>query len=108
MAFVTQRMEGLVTSRPSNVPTQAKIEMWDGYLANGANFDAGDDQDDPNVREERLRKEAEIFGLLNAEGVAKRLGFGSGSIAEEILEEEEEEDFLSDIMRNVGFADMTI
>ncbi|KAJ7912843.1 hypothetical protein B0H13DRAFT_1874427 [Mycena leptocephala] len=100
VTFAAQRMEGPVTSRPSNVPIQAEIDMWDGYLANSASFDAGDDQDDPDVYEERLRKEAEVFGLLNAEAVAKRLGFGSGSVAEEILEEEEEEDFLSDIMRN--------
>ncbi|KAJ6607323.1 hypothetical protein B0H10DRAFT_2227986 [Mycena sp. CBHHK59/15] len=98
-------MDGPVTSRPSNVPTQAEIDMWDGYLANGASFDAGDDQDDSNVREERLRKEAEVFGLLNAEAVAKRLGFGSGKVAEEILEEEEE-DFLSDIMRNADIHHM--
>ncbi|KAJ6483374.1 hypothetical protein C8R45DRAFT_1062899 [Mycena sanguinolenta] len=105
LTFAAPHMEGPVTGRPSNIPTQAEIDMWDGYLANGADFDAGQDQDDPNVREERLRNEAEVFGLLNAETVAKRLGFGGGSIAEEMLEEEEEEDFLSEIMRNAALED---
>lgn len=99
--FTAQHLDGPVTGR-SNVRTQAEVEMWERYATDGAQFDAGDAQEDPDARHEQLRQQAEVFGLLNPEGVAKRLGFGGGDVAEEILGEEEEEDFLSEIMRHAG------
>ncbi|KAJ6612184.1 hypothetical protein B0H10DRAFT_2177449 [Mycena sp. CBHHK59/15] len=63
--------------------------MWDGYLANGASFDAGDDQT-TLMCAKRVEERGGGIRLLNAEAVAKELGFGSGK------------DFLSDIMRNAA------
>jgi hypothetical protein len=76
--------------------------MWDQYQAHGANFEAGEDHADETVELERLRGQAEVFGLLNAEGVARKLGFGSRDVGDDILDEEEEEDFLSEIMSKAG------
>ncbi|KAJ6623228.1 hypothetical protein B0H10DRAFT_1786753 [Mycena sp. CBHHK59/15] len=72
--------------------------MWDQYKTSGANFDAGDDEMDVGVEHERLRKQAETFGLMNAEATARKLGFGTGGVGEDILGDEEEEDFLSELM----------
>ncbi|KAJ7798697.1 hypothetical protein B0H14DRAFT_2617681 [Mycena olivaceomarginata] len=72
------------------------------YRANGADFDAGDSTEDPGVQQRDLQSQADVFGLMNAEAVAQRLGFGNGDIAEEILAEEEELDFLGEILRSVG------
>ncbi|KAJ6599628.1 hypothetical protein B0H10DRAFT_2322823 [Mycena sp. CBHHK59/15] len=50
LVFAAQRMEGPVTGHSSDAPTQAEIEMWDEYHANGASFDAGEEKNDPNVQ----------------------------------------------------------
>jgi chitinase len=76
--------------------------MWARYEADGAEFDAGNDAADMNVHHARLQKQAEVFGLLDAEGVAKALGFGGDDVAKELLAEDDEEDFLSGIMANIG------
>lgn len=83
-------------------PSAAETEMWDDYALNGAVFDAGDDADDPHIRHERLREESRIFGLWNPEATAKQLGMGDEDIAAGILGEDEEDDFLAEIMRAVG------
>ncbi|KAJ7501671.1 hypothetical protein B0H11DRAFT_1855349 [Mycena galericulata] len=103
VAFAPQQIHGPITvgaAGSSNHRSEEEIEMWGNYNAHGANFDAGDDEADPQPQYERLRAEAEVFGLRNAEVVAKRLGFGGTDVDEEILAEEEEEDFFSEIMRN--------
>ncbi|KAJ6606724.1 hypothetical protein B0H10DRAFT_2178638 [Mycena sp. CBHHK59/15] len=82
-----------------------EFEMWDQYQTLGANFDAGDDEMDAGVAHERLRKQADVFGLMNPEGVAKKLGFGASDILEDILGEEEEEDFLSEIMSKAALQE---
>lgn len=94
---------GPIAAGASNGRSLAEIEMWQEYDTHGANFDAGEDQADPHAQHERLRREADIFGLMNAEAVARKMGFGDIDIeAEETLREEEEEDFLGEIMRNAG------
>jgi hypothetical protein len=89
-------------SSSSGLPSAAEVEMWARYKADGAEFDAGNDAADVNVHHARLQKQAEVFGLLDAEGVAKALGFGGDDVAKELLAEDDEEDFLSGIMANIG------
>ncbi|KAJ7093592.1 hypothetical protein C8R44DRAFT_749956 [Mycena epipterygia] len=72
--------------------------MWDQYKTYGADFEAGEDEMDLDVEQGRLRKQADVFGLMNAEAVARKLGFGTDDVGEDILGDEEEEDFLSEIM----------
>ncbi|KAJ7767878.1 hypothetical protein DFH07DRAFT_866840 [Mycena maculata] len=79
--------------------------MWSQYEEYGANFDAGEEQADMDVEYERLRKQADVFGMMNAEAMARKLGFGGGDVGDDILGEEEEEDFLSEIMRNAALED---
>ncbi|KAJ7844014.1 hypothetical protein B0H14DRAFT_2585438 [Mycena olivaceomarginata] len=83
----------------------AEIEMWDRYATDGAQFDAGNDQSDGDVELERLRRQGEVFGLMNAEAMARKLGFGSSNVGNDILGEEEEEDFLSEIMANAALEE---
>ncbi|KAJ6614901.1 hypothetical protein B0H10DRAFT_2191282 [Mycena sp. CBHHK59/15] len=70
----------------SHKPSLAETEMWENYALNGADFDAGDDTEDPHVRHEQL-------------------GLGDEDVAAQILEEDEEEDFLAEIMRNAGLEE---
>ncbi|KAJ6608198.1 hypothetical protein B0H10DRAFT_2194544 [Mycena sp. CBHHK59/15] len=44
-------------------------------------------------------------GNTNAEAVASKLGFGGRDVEEEIMGEDEEEDFLSEIMRNAALEE---
>ncbi|KAJ6622069.1 hypothetical protein B0H10DRAFT_2214671 [Mycena sp. CBHHK59/15] len=99
--FGSQQIHGpIAAAGSSNHRSEEEIELWDKYRTYGADFDAGDDEADPQPQYERLRAEAEVFGLMNAEVVAKRLGFGGTDVGDEILAEEEEEDFFSELMRN--------
>jgi hypothetical protein len=72
--------------------------MWEDYRINGADFSAGDNVEKPEMREQQLRKEAETFGLWNPEATARKLGFG----VEDTVEEDEEDDWLAEVIRNVG------
>ncbi|KAJ7471635.1 hypothetical protein B0H11DRAFT_1867347 [Mycena galericulata] len=76
--------------------------MWRDYEISGADFSAGDDPEDPRILHERLRKEADSLGVLNPDAVATELGFGNADVGTQILEEDEEDDFLSEIMANAG------
>ncbi|KAF7372102.1 hypothetical protein MVEN_00068900 [Mycena venus] len=89
----------------SGGPSLAEREMWEDYAANGANFDAGDDVEDSHVRLKRLREEASIFGLWNPDKAARELGLGDEDVAGQILEQDEEEDFLADILRIAGMEE---
>jgi hypothetical protein len=89
-------------AQSSHVGGMAETEMWVRYRENSADFDAGDSTEDPGVQQRHLQSQANVFGLMNAEAVAQRLGFGKGDIAEEILAEEEELDFLGEILHSVG------
>ncbi|KAJ7786807.1 hypothetical protein B0H14DRAFT_2630140 [Mycena olivaceomarginata] len=93
-------------SLSSSLPSAAEVEMWARYEANGANFDAGNNAGnnaaDVNVHHAQLQKQAEVFSLLDAEGVAKALGFGGNDVMKELLAKDDEEDFLSGIMANIG------
>ncbi|KAJ6779200.1 hypothetical protein DFH09DRAFT_1325131 [Mycena vulgaris] len=77
-------------------------EMWEEYTANGANFSAGDDMEDVHTRHEQLRKEADSLGFWNPKAVARGLGFGDADVEGQMLAEDEDEDFLSEIMRTAG------
>ncbi|KAJ7229612.1 hypothetical protein C8J57DRAFT_1251802 [Mycena rebaudengoi] len=78
----------------------AEAEMWREYEENGADFSAGDDAGDDGVRQQQLHTEAESFGLLDPEAAARKLGFGGVDLGAKILAEDE--DFLSEIMRNTA------
>ncbi|KAJ7860659.1 hypothetical protein B0H14DRAFT_2576442 [Mycena olivaceomarginata] len=88
-------------SLSSGLPSAAEVEMWARYEANGANFDTGNNAADVNVHHAQLQKQAEVFSLLDAEGVAKALGFGGNDVMKELLAEDAEEDFLSGITANI-------
>ncbi|KAJ6629915.1 hypothetical protein B0H10DRAFT_1939539 [Mycena sp. CBHHK59/15] len=90
----------IASGSSSRGPSLAETEMWEEYALNGADFDAGDDTEDPHVQHEKLREEARTFGLWNPDGVARQLGLGDEDVAAQILEDDGEEDFLAEIMRN--------
>ncbi|KAJ7284566.1 hypothetical protein C8J57DRAFT_1709000 [Mycena rebaudengoi] len=90
------------TSSGLHARSEAEVEMWEAYESTGAAFSAGEDPDDTHIHHKRLREEVESFGVQNPEAAARNLGFGDGDVAAEMLAEDEEEDFLSEIMRNAG------
>jgi hypothetical protein len=96
--FVAPHFPGPVAGTSSTQISEAEKDMWEDYRINGADFKAGEDVEQPEVREQQLRKEAEIFGLWNPEATAKKLGFG----VENPDGEDEEDDWLAEIIRNVG------
>ncbi|KAJ7659979.1 hypothetical protein B0H17DRAFT_1163121 [Mycena rosella] len=79
--------------------------MWADWDAKGAQFSAGDDIDEAHAQRERLREGVDSFGFWNPEAVARGLGFGDADVEGQILAEDEEEDFLSEIMRNAGLEE---
>lgn len=97
----TQLVNGPIAAASSRVMSEAEAEMWADYRMNGAEFSAGDEPDKPEAMEQQLRQEAEIFGLWNPDAMARKLGFGDDDQAGSI-EEDGEDDFLADILRNVG------
>jgi hypothetical protein len=77
--------------------------MWREYEQNGANFTAGDEEDDVAAMHRRLAEQVDVFGLLDSEETAVRLGFEEDNdIAKELLDIESEEDFLAEIVANAG------
>ncbi|KAF8146523.1 hypothetical protein K438DRAFT_1990534 [Mycena galopus ATCC 62051] len=92
------------TARPSSVPSasEAEADMWADWERSGAAFSAGDDIEDRRLRHEQLRKDADSFGFWNPEAVARDLGFGNATVEGQILDEDEEDDFLSEIMRQAA------
>ncbi|KAJ6591419.1 hypothetical protein B0H10DRAFT_2179282 [Mycena sp. CBHHK59/15] len=83
----------------------AEEDMWKDYETSSADFSAGNNTEDPPVQHGDLRKEADLLGLWNPEAVARSLGFGNPDVEGQILAEDEEEDFLSEIMCNAGIED---
>ncbi|KAJ7239672.1 hypothetical protein C8J57DRAFT_1564739 [Mycena rebaudengoi] len=75
------------------------MEMWADYEMNGARFDAGEEPEDQRARWEQLGREADSFGLWDPGAAARRLGFGDENLD---IAEDEEEDFLAEIMRKAG------
>ncbi|KAJ7871947.1 hypothetical protein B0H14DRAFT_2570456 [Mycena olivaceomarginata] len=76
-------VRGLVASASSSRgPSLAEREMWEDYALNGADFDAGDDAEDDDVRLRRLREEASIFGLWNPDKAARQLGLREDAVAQ--------------------------
>lgn len=86
----------------SNGPSLAEREFWDDYAVNGADFSAGDPADDSDIQIGRLREQVGAFGLWNPEKAARQLGFGDEDVAGQILNVDEEEDFLAEIIRAAG------
>ncbi|KAJ6556090.1 hypothetical protein B0H19DRAFT_1262201 [Mycena capillaripes] len=102
--FTTQHAPGPLAAASSSVISEEESELWAGYRVNGAEFSAGYDVDDPEARHGQLREESKCFGLWNPDATARRLGFWDGEVTEGI-EEDEEDDYLREIMRNAGFPD---
>jgi hypothetical protein len=96
--FVAPHFPGPVAGTSSTQISKAERDMWEDYIINGADFSAGDNMEKPEMREQQLRKEAETFGLWNPEATARKLGFG----VENTVEEDEEDDWLAEVIRNVG------
>jgi hypothetical protein len=99
--LATQHFNGPVAGAASRVMSEAEAEMWDDYRMNGATFSAGDEGESTEEHHRQLRVEAELFGLWNPEATARRLGFGDEQVAA-ADEEDDEDDFLAEFMRNVG------
>ncbi|KAJ6550905.1 hypothetical protein B0H10DRAFT_2379451 [Mycena sp. CBHHK59/15] len=74
-----QPLHGPIAASGSHSRGVEEMEMWDQYRTAGANFDAGDDRMD--------------------------LGFGTGDVGEDILDDEEEADFLSELMGKAALGD---
>ncbi|KAJ7143259.1 hypothetical protein C8R46DRAFT_1167848 [Mycena filopes] len=77
-----------------------EMDMWADFAANGAEFDAGGDAADAGVPLEKLRDEARTFGILDPEKAVRDLGFEDDD--GRMGREEEEEDFLAQLMANAG------
>jgi hypothetical protein len=99
--FVAPHFPGPVAGTSLTQISEAEKDMWEDYRINGANFSAGEDVEKPEMREQQLRKEAEIFGLWNPEATARKLGFG----VENTDGEDEEDDWLAEIIQDVGESD---
>ena len=105
--FAAQRRSGPIASAASKpqVMSEMEAEMWEDYRINGAEFSAGEDAQDAVAQHKRLLEESESFGLWNPETMARKLGFGpdeSEDMAPILAAEDEEDDFLAEIMRNIG------
>ncbi|KAJ7509193.1 hypothetical protein B0H11DRAFT_2427416 [Mycena galericulata] len=82
-----QPISGPSASCASNRRSLAETEMWEEYAMHGADFSAGEDAADPHAQHE------------------SKLGFAGRDVEEEIMGEDEEEDFLSEIMRNAALEE---
>ncbi|KAJ7803977.1 hypothetical protein B0H14DRAFT_2612859 [Mycena olivaceomarginata] len=91
------RMIQFAAHRPvasaSSKSMSAETAMWEDYRVNGADFSVGDDVEEQQKQRRRLQEEANVFSLL--------LGFGGEDARDQV--QEDEEDLLAEIMRNVGF-----
>ncbi|KAJ7460434.1 hypothetical protein B0H11DRAFT_2316022 [Mycena galericulata] len=90
----------------SGQASAAELEMWASYAQDGADFSAGDMEDDMEAMHERLAQQVDVFGLLDPKETAERLGFGGDeAIARDLLQLEAEDDFLAEIMANAGLEE---
>ncbi|KAJ7062953.1 hypothetical protein C8F01DRAFT_1082526 [Mycena amicta] len=97
-------VDGLLpNSRPRGVASTQEADMWRAYAEDGASFSAGDEAETGGPDLERLKRQADIFGILDPEGAAKRMGFGDdGPEENEFMDGDEDVDFLADVMANGG------
>jgi hypothetical protein len=79
------------------IRSEAEEAMWEDFDYNGATFDAGCDNSQDEDRR-RLEREVREFGLWDAERAARSLGFG---VAEH-SPEDEEDDYLADLLASTG------
>ncbi|KAJ7469207.1 hypothetical protein FB451DRAFT_1479089 [Mycena latifolia] len=87
-----------------NMMSEAEAKMWADYAENGADFSTGFDFEDTDARHRKLRQEGESFGLWNPNAMARKLGFGpeDEEVGPLMAAEDDEDDFLADVMRNIG------
>ncbi|KAJ7431649.1 hypothetical protein FB451DRAFT_1485909 [Mycena latifolia] len=80
-----------------------EAEMWADYRLNGADFTAGDDNESPDEQLKRLRQAAVSFGMRSPGASARKLGVRpeDDKMGPLIAAEDEEDDFLIDVMRNI-------
>ncbi|KAJ6597688.1 hypothetical protein DFH09DRAFT_1071666 [Mycena vulgaris] len=85
----------------STGPSAAECDMWDSYNTNGAIFSAGDDPELVFAKERAaLAREADEFGLWNAQSMARQLGF-SAEGGDPVVDERDEDDaILCEMMDN--------
>ncbi|KAJ7243992.1 hypothetical protein C8J57DRAFT_1452332 [Mycena rebaudengoi] len=102
--FAAQHFDGPIAGASSRVMSEAEARMWEEYRINGAEFSPGDELESPEARCRQLRQEAESFGLWNPEAMANKLGFGDAEVVAG-EEDDEDEDFLAEIMRNVDLRE---
>ncbi|KAJ7246181.1 hypothetical protein C8J57DRAFT_1678249 [Mycena rebaudengoi] len=102
--FAAQHFDGPIAGASSRVMCEAEAEMWEDYRMNGAEFSAGDEVERPEARHQQLRQEAESFGLWNPEAMARKLGFGDAEVVAG-EEDDEDEDFLAEIMCNIDLRE---
>ncbi|KAJ7452829.1 hypothetical protein FB451DRAFT_1409129 [Mycena latifolia] len=97
------QFDGPVASA-ANVMSEAEAKMWADYAENGADFSTGFDFEDPDAWHRQLRQEGESFGLWNPNATARKLGFGpeDEEVGPLMLREDDEDDFLANVMRNIG------
>jgi hypothetical protein len=89
-----------VASASSKLMSAEERDMWEDYRVNGADFSVGDDVEDQQKQRRRLQEEADVFGLWNPDATARLLGFGGEDARDQV--QEDEDDLLAEIMRNVG------
>ncbi|KAJ7855645.1 hypothetical protein B0H14DRAFT_3085413 [Mycena olivaceomarginata] len=95
--FATQQIEGPVAAASLRVMSEGEAEIWEDFRINRADFSAGDEAEDPEVRHRQFQAEAEIFGLWNPKVTARKLGFVDDGLGDK---EDDEDDFLGEFLRN--------
>ncbi|KAJ7816213.1 hypothetical protein B0H14DRAFT_3744115 [Mycena olivaceomarginata] len=91
-----------VASVSSKLMSAEERDMWEDYRVNGADFSVGDDVEDQQKQRRRLQEEADVFGLWNPDATARLLGFEGEDARDQV--QEDEDDLLAEIMRNVGLS----
>ncbi|KAJ7195789.1 hypothetical protein GGX14DRAFT_575340 [Mycena pura] len=99
-----QNLSGPIRDQAAWEPSAQEAQMWADYHEHGAAFSAGDSDAEKKRQADRARLEraAEVFGILNAEAVAHRLGMAGDNIADEVLAQDEEQDYLGRLLRDAG------
>jgi hypothetical protein len=76
--------------------SEAEGAMWEDFDYNGATFDVGCD-DSQRLDWQRLERQAQEFGIWDAEQTARSLGFGV-----QVAQEDEQDDYLADLLASTA------